>query len=90
MADRLASLKTRLAHPFSLFGAPSKDKDRHPGKGHGMDICVGNLPSDLTARDLREIFEFFGCVETAQVVKPRSGEESKGWGLVGNRAIIFV
>jgi RNA recognition motif-containing protein len=48
-----------------------------------MDICVGNLPSDVTAGDLREIFEFFGRVATAQVVRPRYGEESQGWGVVG-------
>ena len=48
-----------------------------------MDICVGNLPKDVTARDLREIFEFFGRVATAHLVRPRPGEESKGLGFVG-------
>jgi RNA recognition motif-containing protein len=48
-----------------------------------MDICVGNLPSDLTAWDLRGIFEFFGRVATADVVRRRHGEESQGWGFVG-------
>ncbi len=48
-----------------------------------MDICVGNLPRDTTGNDLREIFEFFGRVETAAVVRPRPGEESKGLGFVG-------
>jgi RNA recognition motif-containing protein len=48
-----------------------------------MDICVGNLPKDVTARDLREIFEFFGRVETAHLVRSRPGEESKGLGFVG-------
>ncbi|MCL5282832.1 MAG: RNA-binding protein [Planctomycetes bacterium] len=48
-----------------------------------MDICIGNLPQDVTARDLREIFEFFGRVETAHLVRPRLGEESQGLGFVG-------
>jgi cold-inducible RNA-binding protein len=48
-----------------------------------MDICVGNLPKDVTVRDLRDIFELFGQVETADVVRPRPGEESKGLGFVG-------
>jgi RNA recognition motif-containing protein len=48
-----------------------------------MDICVGNLPSDVTGTDLREVFESFGRVETADVVKHRRGEESRGWGFVG-------
>ncbi len=48
-----------------------------------MDICVGNLPRDVTARDLREIFEFFGRVVTAHLVRPRLGEESRGLGFVG-------
>jgi len=48
-----------------------------------MDICVGNLPRDTTGNDLREIFEFFGRVETADVVRPRYGQESRGWGFVG-------
>jgi len=48
-----------------------------------MDICVGNLPRDVTGSDLREVFESFGRVETADVVKHRRGEESGGWGFVG-------
>ena len=48
-----------------------------------MDICVGNLPSDVTGNDLREVFESFGWVETADVVRHRPGEESRGLGFVG-------
>ncbi len=47
-----------------------------------MDICVGNLPRDLTARDLRDVFEPFGRVDTVDVVRPCHGEESHGWGFV--------
>jgi RNA recognition motif-containing protein len=48
-----------------------------------MDICVGNLPSDMTGNDLREVFESFGRVETADVMKHRHGDASSGLGFVG-------
>jgi RNA recognition motif-containing protein len=48
-----------------------------------MDIYVGNLPRGVTGNDLREVFESFGRVETAAVVRSRHGEESRGWGFVG-------
>jgi RNA recognition motif-containing protein len=48
-----------------------------------MDICVGNLPGDITGSDLREVFESFGRVETADVARRRHGDESGGLGFVG-------
>ncbi|MEN6424978.1 MAG: RNA-binding protein [Phycisphaerales bacterium] len=48
-----------------------------------MDIYVGNLPSGITVDDLREVFEPFGRVETADVVRRRHGDESRGFGFVG-------
>ena len=48
-----------------------------------MDICVGNLPRDVTDSELREVFESFGRVETADVVKHRRGEEPRRLGFVG-------
>jgi len=48
-----------------------------------MDICVGNLPSDTTGKDLREVFESFGRVETADVVRHHHSDESGGFGFVG-------
>ena len=47
-----------------------------------MDICVGNLARDVTDSDLREIFESFGRVERAHVVKHRHGGGSRSFGLV--------
>ncbi len=47
-----------------------------------MNVYVGNLPSDVTGDDLREVFERFGQVETTHVVKRRHGGESRGLGLV--------
>jgi len=48
-----------------------------------MDIYVGNLPSDVTGSDLRDIFESFGRVETAEVMNHCHGDESRGFGFVG-------
>lgn len=48
-----------------------------------MDIYVGNLPSGVTANDLREVFEPFGRVEMADVVRRRHGDESREFGFVG-------
>jgi RNA recognition motif-containing protein len=48
-----------------------------------MDIYVGNLPRDVTESDLREVFELFGRVETADVAQHRHGDESRGFGFVG-------
>jgi RNA recognition motif-containing protein len=48
-----------------------------------MDIYVGNLSSDVTASDLREMFELFGRVGRADVVRHRDNDESRGFGFVG-------
>jgi len=47
-----------------------------------MNVYVGNLPSDVTGNDLREVFEPFGQVETAHVVKHPHGGGSQGFGFV--------
>ena len=47
-----------------------------------MNIYLGNLPSDVTGSDLREVFESFGRVEIADVVKHGHGDESRGSGFV--------
>ena len=47
-----------------------------------MNVYVGNLPSDVTGNDLREVFEPFGRVETAHLVKHRHGGGSRGFGFV--------
>jgi len=48
-----------------------------------MNICVCDLSSDVTRDDLREVFEVFGCVETASVVRRHDSDESRGFGFVG-------
>jgi RNA recognition motif-containing protein len=48
-----------------------------------MDICVGNLPRNVTGNDLREVFEPFGRVASANVVTRSYGDESRRWGFVG-------
>jgi RNA recognition motif-containing protein len=47
-----------------------------------MNVYVGNLPSDVTGNDLREVFEPFGQVAAAHVVKHRHGGGSRGFGFV--------
>jgi len=47
-----------------------------------MRIFVGNLSRDVTDDDLRQTFEPFGKVDTAEVVKERFSAESKGFGFV--------
>lgn len=47
-----------------------------------MNICVGSLSRDVTGSDLREVFESFGRVETADVVRRRHSGESRGFGFV--------
>ncbi len=47
-----------------------------------MKIFVGNLSRDVTDDDLRQTFEAFGTVATAEVVSDRFSSESKGFGFV--------
>lgn len=47
-----------------------------------MRIFVGNLSRDVTDDDLRQTFEPFGKVDSAEVVKERFSFESKGFGFV--------
>jgi RNA recognition motif-containing protein len=45
-------------------------------------IYVGNLPFSTTADELREAFESFGTVTSAQVVADRDTGRSRGFGFV--------
>ena len=47
-----------------------------------MNIYVGSLSRDVTEDDLREAFEPFGQVESANVIKDRFSGESRGFGFV--------
>ena len=47
-----------------------------------MNIYVGNLPSDVTEDELRELFEGFGQVESVNVVKDRFSGQPRGFGFV--------
>jgi RNA recognition motif-containing protein len=59
-----------------------------------MNIYVGNLPYSMEDGDLRQMFEEFGAVDTASVVKDKFTGRSRGFGFVemsegdgANRAI---
>src|SRR3989304_3438302 len=47
-----------------------------------MNIYVGNLSSDVTGDDLRQAFEAFGQVESANIIMDKFSGESKGFGFV--------
>ena len=46
------------------------------------NLFVGNLPFTVSSDDLREVFEKFGDVATAQIVSDRATGQSKGFGFV--------
>lgn len=47
-----------------------------------MNIYVGNLSHSVTEDDLRQAFEAFGQVESANVIKDKFSGESRGFGFV--------
>jgi RNA recognition motif-containing protein len=47
-----------------------------------MNIYVGNLPYQTTEEDLKEMFEAFGEVESAAVIKDKVTGRSRGFGFV--------
>ena len=47
-----------------------------------MNIYVGNLPYRVADEDLREMFEKYGEVRFARVIKERETNRSKGFGFV--------
>ena len=47
-----------------------------------MNIYVGNLSSDVKDETIREAFEYFGQVASAEVIKNKYNGESRGFGFV--------
>lgn len=47
-----------------------------------MNIYVGNLPSNVSEKELIPAFDAFGQVESAHVIKDKLTGESKGFGFV--------
>ncbi len=47
-----------------------------------MNIYVGNLSRDVTEDDLRKVFETFGKVMSAVIIKDKFTGESRGFGFV--------
>ena len=47
-----------------------------------MNIYIGNLAYNLTEDSLRRLFEEFGEVENAKVIKDRFTGRSKGYGFI--------
>ncbi len=47
-----------------------------------MDIFVGSLPFKLKEKELKELFEKYGEVTSAKIVKSKSTRQNKGFGFV--------
>ena len=47
-----------------------------------MNIYVGNLSFEATDDDLRQAFEAYGQVESAQIIRDRASGRSRGFGFV--------
>lgn len=47
-----------------------------------MNIYVGNLPYGVSEGDLRALFEEFGAVTSATIIKDKFTGDSKGFGFV--------
>ena len=47
-----------------------------------MNIYVGMLDSNVTEDELREMFEEYGKIESAKIIKDRFSGRSKGFGFV--------
>ena len=47
-----------------------------------MNIYIGNLSYTTTADKLKELFEAYGEIESAKVIKDRSSGRSKGYGFI--------
>jgi len=47
-----------------------------------MNIYVGNLPNSVSENDLREVFQAFGEVSRASVIKDKFSGESRGFGFI--------
>ena len=46
------------------------------------EIYVGNIPHELNSGDLKQLFEEFGPVESANIIMDRETNRSKGFGFV--------
>ena len=47
-----------------------------------MNIYVGNFSNDVTAEDLKEVFEAFGQVSEVKLIKDKYSGESRGFAFV--------
>ncbi len=47
-----------------------------------MNIYVGNLPWKVTSKQLSDLFEVHGAVESARIIRDKETKRSKGYGFV--------
>jgi hypothetical protein len=55
------------------------------GSGGLTEIYVGNLPYEVTERELSRVFGRFGSVESARIITNKANGRSKGFGFVEMR-----
>ncbi len=60
----------------------TKEAEKTQKRGIMMNIYVGNLSPDVADDVIREVFESFGDVTSARVIKDRFTHQSRGFGFV--------
>jgi len=75
-----------------LLGRVLPSRSSSTGKTHAsrkqsgddkVELYVGNLSYDVAEKDLIQVFERFGKVVSARIIKNRFNDKSKGYGFVG-------
>ncbi len=47
-----------------------------------MNIYIGNLPADVDEDELIEMFEEYGVVKSAKIIRDRFTKRSRGYGFI--------
>lgn len=88
-ADKLLALPSKLTEKHKAKEA--KFEVRKPisevGDNEVLSIFVGNLAPRVRGRQLAELFEPFGAIESIRIVKNRNTGRGKGFGFVDMKAV---
>jgi cold-inducible RNA-binding protein len=77
------SFFSKIAAFFGLKKSSGSGYAGRPGSsGSSLKLYVGNLSYEVSDEDLRKAFEPHGRVTSAQVVRDRQSNQSKGFGFV--------
>jgi RNA recognition motif-containing protein len=74
----------RLPRPPADVPRPRRQRGEtpKPTKAGSVEIYVGNLPYDVTEKELRANFEEYGQVESIRLIENKFNGKSKGFGFV--------